>query len=718
MVTSQVDRRSRAELEGTEDASVVGQVERAARAKLDRDYPKPDAAYVMEWQRELETRFQPYWGGRSSGTTDTDDRSTETVGGDSLQAIRDMRYGRDQLPAKLRRVKTYAERIRTGLSHNEIDRVVSLMGRNPLKVEVPAASSHQDATDRAQRQTRFCTKLPMILDKQAPFPVIQRVDDAMVEAGLVGIEFFLTGAYDDISDTRDTETESQKQYNDRLSIERRKRKLPFGIRYVDPASLMFEIEGDEVGMVLIVEKKRWRHVKRVVNRLHDSRMRRLESGEDIDPDLMPNPGDRGYSNYIYDGKDTGDVITCRYYDKRWYCYVVNGVLVDIGEHGFPMLPVGLGMSRLTSAPDYSEMFQGITWGRTGIEQALNDWATMEQDKRLTFGRPKPIATSVGNNPALAAFTEGLQPKSVDLSGDDLIVLPPGYGLANAFQNFASDSNDPLGQFLLSVWERGGMSGVLQGDSPGADPSGYLMNSLQGAANAKYEGLLDNKGRLWEWVVDMARFTIRDLIGEPVEIAVPGTDNAKGGKVTWLSLGPDDIDDTPCTVYIDPMTDTNRMAVTGWYMQGRQAGLVPDEIVQRRAYGAEDADEWNDLITKGLLRQDMRQRAIIEAKSIIEENAQARAKAAAPNTPPVILGPDGQPLGPSGLPPVPPDGGGGGPGMPPGMPPDAAGMPPPPQPPTVGAGVMAAQDSGAVNSSWTAGQRPIRQGLSAREAAGG
>lgn len=676
-ITRQIER----ELEEAGAGDVAAELKRKQAAQAAKDHPKPEAADIADWYEYLRQRFRRYLDGVSPQSQDEDD------GGDSLQTIRDMRYGRDKLPSKLLTKQNYTYRVRSMLSHNEIDRVVALMGRNPLQFTVPASSESGPAKERADKQTRWLNELPAAIERQSTFPLVQRLDDAMVEGGLVGLECYLTGSYDDI-DYEYGEGETDSQYKERIRGAKRQRRLPFSFRYVDGSSLLFWEDEDGVAVVLIVEKKRWRNLS--------AKVRAKLTSDEWNKEASPRPGDPGSPGELFQSGQIEDVQTIRYYDRYWYAYTVNNEIMECEPHGMPGLPVGIGTARVTSSSQYNEMFQGATWGRTRLEQAINDLMTIQVDKRATFMRPKLIATS--NQQWAMTLNEG-QPFNLDLSGDGVTFIPPGYEIQDAFEKFNQNENDPLIQLLLSFYQVGGMSPVAQGESPGSDVAGYTVNTLQGAANAKYEGLLDNKARLWMWAGDFSRLVVRDVVGEPVEFAAPMDDRKKGGTV-WLSLGPDDVDETPCIVTIDPLNDTNRMAIAQHYMNGLAAGLVPPEEVQRKGYGAKDTSEWNAGVARWELRKRLAARAADEALRRIDE-------ASMPPVDTGLVGPDGQPLPPSG----------GMPGMP-GMPPGMGAMPAPPQPPTVGAEMMQAQQSQVPQTNFNAGQRPLNQGVNPMEAAGG
>ena len=396
------------------------------------------------------------------------------------------------------------------------------------------------------------------------------------------------------------------------------------------------------------------------------------------------------------------VLTMRYYDRRWYMYIVGGVCVDgPTEHRLPGVPIFIGTGRVTSSSNYNEMFQGVTWGRTAIEHAFNDLTSIILDAKATYSRPKPIATS--DSPAATGFNQSTT-VNVDLSTDDLLLLPPGYQLDDAFKHWRSNENDGFLQLLMSLFQMGGMSPISQGQSPGSDVSGYLVNTLTGAANAKYVGLLNNKCRMWRKAIDYTRRVIRDVIGEDVEIQDLVGDEEGGSR--WLSLGPGDIDETPCTVAIDPLSESDKMALAQFYMAGMEKGLVPPDEVMRRVYGTTNIEQWVADIARGRARTMLMDRAVQDAMEQVDEDAADRAAKNAPA--PTTFGPDGRPMAPG------PRGPADGP-----APAEMPAGPPAPQPPTVGGPMMAAQESvNPQTAGFSAGQRPVSNGLTPREALGG
>lgn len=706
-VTLPADERRELEEQGADDAA--REIEARERAAILRKYPKPTAAGILDWKQQLDETFRPFWMGDSADQSGAGRGKDD--GGDSLASIRDMRYGRDTTPEKLQKRMEHTYRVRSMFTHNEIDRVVALLGRNPIKVQVPNSGTTAETAKRSEKQSQFCNALPLVIDTQSGFPLTQRTDDALTEAGLVAMEFYLTGEYDDIDweyqelDAGENESrrETDNERDARLRESRRQRRLPFGYRYVDPSSLRFEMSGekpDEPCVALICERKRWRTVRDKVTG------RRRPVGVD-DKETIPHPGDLGQhgdSASTYETHSDAQLVdTIRYYDEYWYAYVVAGELVECEPHGLPGVPVMIGTGRVTSSSNYGEMFQGVTWGRTRLEQSFNDLASIIQDTKATYSRPKPIAIAKNANPA----AEGLNQSTaftLDLSGDDLIGLPPGYEIDDAFKHFRSTENDGFLQLLMSLYQMGGMSPIAQGESPGSDVSGYLVNTLQGAANAKYEGLLDNKTRMWRRAIDYTRRVIRDVIGEEVELLdVVGGDD---GESRWLSLGPDDIDDTPCLVTIDPLSEQDRMALAAFYMQGLEAGLVPPDEVMRRVYNASNIEQWVGDIARGRARSMLMNRAVQDAMERVDEDAADRA--AKNNPAPTILGADGRPLPPT------PQGRG--------QMPSPAEMPagPPATPaPSVGAPAMEAMRSAnPQNAGFPPGQRPVGNGMTAREALGG
>ena len=621
-----------AELELTEDGRVELAAKRRERnAVLDRHWPEPTLGDIMELKDRLE-RERTGWS-------------------DEVALVRMMRFNNDQTPEKWAKKLNIPEerRFHSNRTANEINRVVGTMGRNPPKVTIRPAGDTQVSIQRAEKQSAWGGELLRYIERNSVYPVWSRGDDAAAETGLGGFEWYMTDRWQDVEElitSRDPEVDDpdlDKQIDEALRIA----GCPFNIRPIDPLSLYFDIDEDGIATAIIYERK---HYAQVYENLRD----RLSS-EELEEAQLPAPGARSWparqfeTSWTYLGAEQtknfapdaqGQVECIRYYDKRWFVEIVAGKVVESKEHKLPGVPVFPQFGKLTSNPSAAYMMQGITMGMISQELAINDLFTLALDNQMTYGRPFPVVTTSENGSS--NIDQDGQPQVIHL--DDPAhppVLGPGQAVMDAFGAFRGNIDPQFVRAIDSYWQMSGQNPIAAGESPGSDPSGYAINSLTSGAQALYESMLDNKCQTLGRVVDFSRMAVRDTFQETVYLSVPAL---KGKGIEYIGLGPDDIDEVPTDVSVDPMSDTQRMAFTEWLAAGNNGKYISRRTVQQRGYGGVITDPDDE--DKEILRDDIRQMLIpFMAQLIVQTVAQDAFPS--PGAPP-----------PGGPPPLPPGGGGG------------------------------------------------------------
>lgn len=593
-------------------------------AERDDLYPKPDVDGLLELRDTLRTDFATWH--------------------QTIMKNREVRYLQDKLPEKWQKNLQDGRRVFTRLSHNEIMRVVAMQTRNPWKVNVPPRGGTSAAQERAKKQTRWLNQLLPALERATKQPIRRQVADCQAGDSL-GIWFvYLTDAYDKLGIEERRFDESDKDYLGRTEEALQGAGLPFGVRRLDPLSVVYEMGEEGIEYAFIDENKTTR-----------SEMRRLKKAGlyEVYENRAAATGKPGFPINGATREQPSRTVQCtHYYDARWYAYWVDGVLAEGPvEHNMPGVPLVLQQGLVTGSPNASEALQGITWGMADMEKALNDVLTLELDNSFVFGKPKAVIETEASG-QIRSLPE--HPFRLDLQQPGVPELLPGQHIQNAFKDFQPYPTVEVKNTILSLWQRSGLNPIAQGESPGSDPAGYTVNSLQGAAQNLYEGNLDNEARAAGELCDYVRLLIRDTIGLPVYLSTPMADRRKGGT-EWLGLGPDDVDETPAVVWIDPMSDVNRLALQQSLRQGNKEGYVTRRRVQEQGFGIDDPAAEDDEM---LIDQ-----AVEQLAALALEEAKATIFAAQQPAGPVILGPDGNPLPPSGM----------GPG----------GAPAQPQPPTVG-----------------------------------
>lgn len=605
-----------------------------------------------------------------------------------IQAMRDIRYMRDQLPEKIAKDQSIGKRIHTRLSHNEGLSLAALATRNWPKGTIAPLGEGPQAVARAEKQTRWINRLIPTFQRQAGGDRLWRkFADKVMNDGMAAMEMHYCGgdAYDDPDQfkAREVYDAEMGEYREEKPAETKRRteeklmtaQMPIGLRIIDPLSLYFVPWGDHgIPKLLIVEKKNYNDVCDALrDKLGDTKYQELKLPKAGDHGWPVRAGGGGQNTGIvgqwggfdsYTGPDSqGDVETIRYYDDDWYCYIVDGKIVEGPvAHRMPSLPVHVCLGQVTGSPNLSEMAQGITWGLADLEVALNDVISVDVDNAFLNRRGKRMVIEQDKTDGIPVTSANASIEMKD--ADTAKRLNPGEKL-NVVELFSAEPNDGIVDRLLQIYGRGTQNPIARGQVPGANTPGYVMNSATAATNSLYESALDNLADSAAWMADMARQCVKVTVKEKVYQSVPTKGGGKGTEI--LGLGPDDITDVPSEFSIDPLDDVNRAAIQQGLRQGNKEGFVPREVVQIEGFGAEDPQLWDDMITEDAAKQSLAAMTVQVALQRIAAIEQARQQ-------PQLVGPDGVTPISSGQ-----QTNGVG----------AGGAPAQPRPPTVGAGNAAA-----------------------------
>lgn len=565
---------------------------------------------------------------------------------------RERRYQLDRTPQKWALSQKDGRRFYTRLTHNEINRVVAMQMENSPMATIMPRSDAEKERNRAAGEARWCNQLIGAFERIADRPVRRRLCDGQNEIGLMAYELYLNDAYKDIDTEPRTipapdgspSRETARDVLKRTSSQLREAGLPFGVRVVDGMSLYYDADDSGIYRAAIVERKPYRIVWESMKR-QGMDIGSMDNGVPIGAqgpmagnDSMPQPGDAGFPLESWPAPGYQLVETVRYYDRRWYVYMVGGRIVDgPREHGMPFVPVVPCYGLVTSSPNVEFFAEGICWGMESIEIGLNDMLTLASDVQFTYNRPKfVIETAEGSDLML---DDAGTPIVLDLSNpSNAEQLNPGQKVTNTLVGFEPFLQLPLLQTYMNLWQMSGLNPIAQGESPGASPAGYSINALQGNASRLYQDLLQNEAQCTAKLFDMIRILVRDVIKMPVWLTAP----MPGGKVEWLCLKPEDVSDVPCIVTIDPTSDANRLARRQSLMQAYKEGFISRRRVQHEGFAIDDPESEDDQI---LIDQIVQQLATITAQDTLSQLNTIIAGQQQANAVPPPGGQQGQPPGP-------------------------------------------------------------------------
>ena len=551
----------------------VARQERARSARMDRRFPKPTEGDITAIKRRLENEFRLY----HEGTPDRHGTNTERPawGMPGIDGVREIRFGQDGLTEEVKdRLHNESLHIRTGYTHREITNVVSSIMQNRPVVTVAKSGPTAEDEDIAIRQEVFCSAVLEAFEDYARQPLWWRAVDNLAEDSLGAFELY--------------ETPERFEVDPEDEIDVFRRAMPLGVRTVDPRSLYYDFDDPSNPIVVICERKARRH-------LYERREARLSSTDAKEAAERPKPWTDGSpseaSEYGYNIEGEDEVETIRYYDRRWFCYMVGSELVTCEEHPFTDVPVVIGWGPINGSSKTSERHIGITSSSANLERALNEFSTVTLDQKIAFNGPKMAIEQDKDAPSDA---DGVT--NVDLSSegvDSVPQLPPGARVVNMAREMMTPTDPYMFGFLQGQLGQGQMNPVATGQSPGADPAGFAINALQQGAQLPYGALYENYANMLARLLNLVRSYIKHN-DELFSLQV----NRDDDHVEWLDLTADDITDVPVKVTIDEIGPQQRAAVAAYYRDGVQAGLVGEPEAMQKGYGQRD---WR--VTKRQIQKD-------------------------------------------------------------------------------------------------------------------
>lgn len=552
--------------DGAEDVIRIAREQRDAElAKL---YPQPEIGDILELVDRQRALWQTW--------------RNQTI------ANRDQRYLKDELPKKWRKGQQDDRRFYTRLTHNEIERRVTSHLRAQPRVQILPTGPTK--AKQAEKEQRWSNQLIDWMSSGLEIDQRERFIDGLYDCGLSAYEVYLTGAYDDLDlepklirdrKTGETREETDREIERRLEEQMRGRR-PFGIRWVDGLAVYTDQDEQGTSRAVIVERKPYPQVYREM----------LKRGTEIaDKETLKEHGQAVGWTWPEDvpADEANLVTTVRYYDRRWYCLLVDGAPVDgPREHLLPGVPVFPAYGRTTSASNLADAVQGATWGMQSLELFLNDQLTIASDVAFTYRRPKFVVKTPIDGAVPEPASNGAPP-ILDLSGDGAPYTPPGAEVVNILQGFTPMLQAPMVQLALQFWGRSAVNPVAQGEAPGANAAGYTVAALTSNAEEVDTTRVKAEEKAWGRVVDFVRRMVRDTIGDTVYLTAPVEDATGGDSVEWIGLGPKDVSESPAIVKVDLGGDQNKLAKRQSLLEGNARGVVTRRRLQVEGYDVKDPD---------------------------------------------------------------------------------------------------------------------------------
>jgi hypothetical protein len=336
-----------------------------------------------------------------------------------------------------------------------------------------------------------------------------------------------------------------------------------------------------------------------------------------------------------------------YWDSDWWCVVIDGTMAPGFPKRNPYAPL-LPYFRAKSDP----VLFALSFLVPGFDSLLTmwlNWAYIGAYPTPILEAPDSSAPNIGdigadlepaggdNQRAPAIYKPGLQTE-----------LPPGYSLKFAQPPPIGQDVQQMAQIYRQLIETAGVASVLRG-AAGSDHSGYLANQLMSAATLTYRHL---GSAIETQLAEMGEF-MWHVISRHIkqEVYVLATEGKPGReKKHWLGLKPDGRMSNLCApidllarmeVKLRPVLPTDEQARAMIGNQANAARLLPKRRVLEKYYQEEDPEGLLDeLAVEEALDNDPMLKALQTEEALRKAGYLPQAGSG-------LLGPNGQPMPPSG-----------------------------------------------------------------------
>lgn len=224
----------------------------------------------------------------------------------------------------------------------------------------------------------------------------------------------------------------------------------------------------------------------------------------------------------------------------------------------------------------------------------------------------------------------------------LLTLYPGEDFAFATPPGVNADLKAMIQLVMGMIDTAGIGPVMRGESPGSDASGYLANQLMTAARLAYDPITDNARFLLHDGAEFMLYGVDKLARHPVAVWGEGDEKAKA----WLELASKHLDGIYETeAKLEPMLPSNFILEGQFGLMQAQAGAISMYTHREKFLKLQSPEEEDIRLAVERVMSSPQVQAMMDAKIGKNAGLIPVAPPTQPPAPPVIYGPDGQPLQP-------------------------------------------------------------------------
>jgi hypothetical protein len=465
--------------------------------------------------------------------------------------------------------KTMAEEIKLPFTFDILRRAIAILSDsipNPKRVPL-------DESDKANSSV-IEDWLSESYNAMSSFdPVYSKITDALPTDG-IGVWKVCLDMHDFSSAIQD-DTETSDEYLKR-DVKTKRAHFPFSWEHID--SLSYHPIGNGRYEVLEITKRECLPIARQYKMgLSDGKLTKK----------------RTTSNKAVDVSWPSDCEFIEYWNEDIYIYMVDGEMVEWGEHFYGRPPYFCATASTISDGDPAHSAISFAFPIISLEVALSNLLTIQMNWAKMNGFPSgklhPISDDAIGDPFEIV-------KQVVIKPGDIMGIPLGYDFGWVIPPPAGADMSSLRDWLAGVSTQMSLAPVLQGVA-GSNMSNSAAVTMIAVAKSIFGPAVKSLQSQFNEMAAMMLYIVDNIIKTDVPLWTPGE------KARWLSINSKNIDGYYKVSHeIKPVIPAEQYQKTIVLEDGNARGLLPDRVVVEDGFGYHDpesiADEvWLESMTK-------------------------------------------------------------------------------------------------------------------------
>jgi len=488
------------------------------------------------------------------------------------ELIREMRELRYQEREPDVPVAYEAERVKTPIAYQMVERIVGTLTADRPQIIVPPASQTERAAEQASELEKGTLAILDEIARQQGEDPLERFIECLIADGH-GCMRMLYAPQIWKGMPRKKKSESDRDYVKGIEEWKRGRKIPVNWQWVDPLNVYPVFS--EMGLAYVLEIDR-----RDIATINPAKWSVVKDAPELN-ELVRNSDS---------GEDDGLVEFMQLWTEDELIYAVNGEIVHQTKHRYGRAPYVYAYGISPSTTDRKYRGLSVLFPLRNILPYLDRLMSQKATAIRIWAWPTPVVRLRSNQALLGQLSNGQVevetgvPRTIEIRPGQLIELFEDEELTFLTWTGNGPDADEMIAIIQGMIQKAGLSDVMYGQASSGD-SGYLVNQLIAAARMKLKPIITHAEFAAEHIVQVLWDIVENQIKQPLYAF------QQEGKVTgWIPLDPDDMNGyRQVRVKVNPLLPTDKYAQSSRAINEYKAGLR-DQRSAMEEIGIDQPDE--------------------------------------------------------------------------------------------------------------------------------